>query len=392
MSINSKVVSKLIAITLIALTIGGCGSKEKQSPPSVEQGKAEKQNEHPNEKGEGIHLTPEEKMRAGIVTAAAEKREVQDQLILTANIAANQERLAHVTPRVEGKLSKVMANLGDMVNAGSPLAEIDSIQMGEARAQYRSSQSELALAHANFDRINRLYEEEVVPQKQWLESKSLFERANSAAKADSERLRMYGGLNKQDGSTYIVTAPFKGLVIEKTVVMGELAKTSDVIFTIADVSTVWIEADIAEKDLGKLSVGQAASVTVTAYPDEVFKGKVSYISNTLEKATRTVKARIELPNPESKLRIDMFAKASIELPGSKEIFVVPSEAVVILQGINTVYVENGDSFEARPIDIGERLNNAVEVKSGINFGDQVVISGVYALKARQLKSQISDEH
>ena len=126
--------------------------------------------------------------------------------MLTANIVANQDRLAHVTPRVEGKLVQVPAKLGDEVKPGQPLAVIDSIQMGEARAEFRRTQSELELAKANFERNDRLYKEQVVPQKQWLEAKSALERAQSAANAQRERLRMYGGLGSNGGSTFIVTA------------------------------------------------------------------------------------------------------------------------------------------------------------------------------------------
>jgi membrane fusion protein, heavy metal efflux system len=378
----------LLMSILVAMT-AGCGAKKADSPEEHEP--TEQKVEHPGEEG-AIHLTPEESQRAGIALKEVVKETVLDQLILTANIVANQDRLAHVTPRVEGKLSKVIANLGDTVSSGSPLAEIDSIQMGEARAQYRSAQSELSLAKANFERIDRLFKEEVVPQKQWLESKSAYERATFAARAESERLRMYGGLAQQNGSTYIVTAPFKGTVIEKNAVIGELAKPADIIFTIADISTVWIEANVAENELSKIAIGKEATVSVTAYPGEEFKGKVGYISNTVDRDTRTVKARIELPNPEGKLRIDMYARASLSMSGSKDVMIVPKEAVVIIQGQDTVYVTKNDAYEARAVKLGDRLTDSVVVTSGLSAGEQVVIKGAYALKSRQLKSQISDEH
>jgi cobalt-zinc-cadmium efflux system membrane fusion protein len=274
--------------------------------------------------------------------------------------------------------------------------------MGEARAQYRSSQSELALAQANYERISRLYEDKVVPQKQMIESQAALERAKSAAYADSERLRMYGGLSKengfkQSGSTYVLTAPFAGIVLEKNAVIGELAKATDSIFTIADMSAVWIEADVPEKDLKGIAIGQAATVTVSAYPEEIFSGKVSYLTSMVDKTTRTVKARIELLNPDQKLRIDMFATATLNHAASRAVLVVPADAVVMIQGIPHVYialqkVAQQYSFEARPVALGQRVNTDVEIKSGLREGERMVQSGVYSLKARQLKSQISDEH
>jgi cobalt-zinc-cadmium efflux system membrane fusion protein len=355
---------------------------------------------HPDTQA-ALTFSEAERQQFGISVAPVVKQALQDQLTFTANIVANQNKLAHVTPRIEGKLAKVIANLGDQVKAGQALAEIDSIQMGEARAQYRSSQSELSLAQANFERISRLYADKVVPQKQMIESQAALERAKSASYADSERLRMYGGLSKQNGSnggsTYVLTAPFAGIVLEKNAVIGELAKTTDSIFTIADMSTVWIEADVPEKDLKDMAIGKTATVSVSAYPEETFSGKVSYLASIVDKTTRTVKARIALPNPDHKLRIDMFANAVISHLATKESLVVANDAVVIIQGVPHVYIVQNKTgqqytFEARPVAIGQRVNAYVEIKNGLREGEVISEAGVYALKARQLKSQISDEH
>lgn len=371
------------------MLLSGCSSKD---VPDSETKAISSVPEESEANEDVIKLSNTEVQQSQLTVTPASKRAVQDQLTFTANIQANQNKLAHVTPRIEGKLSKVIANLGDRVKTGQILAEIDSIQMGEARAQYRSSKTDLALAQANFDRISKLYEDKVVPQKQLIESQSALERAKSALYADSERLRMYGGLTEQNGSTYLLKAPFDGIVIEKNVVIGELASPANTIFTIADMSSVWIDADVPERDLQSLAVGKSASVTVTAYPDEVFQGKVSYLSSVVDKTTRTVKARIELPNPNLKLRIDMFAKVLFSHAGTKDVFVVPNSAVVMVQGIPNVYINEKGGFTPRAVELGSRYNEVVEIKSGLKEGELVVQTGVYALKARQLKSQISDEH
>jgi len=372
------------------LLLSGCSSKSNQAA----EAKAEPSTVATEAKTDEdlIKLSSTEIQQSSVTIAKVTKQPIQDQLSFTANILANQNKLAHVTPRIEGKLSKVIANLGDHVKTGQTLAEIDSIQMGEARAQFRSSKTDLALAQANFDRISKLYEDKVVPQKQFIESQSALERAKSALYADSERLRMYGGLGQPSGSTYVLKAPFNGIVIEKNAVIGELANPADTIFTIADMSTVWIDADVPERDLRYLEVGKTASVTVTAYPDEVFTGKVSYLSSVVDKTTRTVKARIELPNADQKLRIDMFAKVVLDHSGSKEVLVVPNTSVVMVQGIPNVYVSEGGGFKARAVELGDRYNEYVEIKTGLSEDESIVQTGVYALKARQLKSQISDEH
>lgn len=385
----------LVAVTLSLLLTSCDSSKAPEASVEVTEQSTktmlvEGATEHKNENGK-IHLSAEELQQSGVIITEAQEEEISDQLVLSANITANQDRIAYVAPRVEGKLIKVTANLGDQVKAGQSLAVIDSIQMGEARAEYRHAQSELKLAEANFQRIDRLYKEEVVPQRQWLESKAAHERAQTSAREGAEHLRILVGSSDTGISTFVITAPFSGVVIEKDAVLGELAKPEGKLFTIADLNTVWIEADVSEKDLGKLTIGSPATIMVSSFPNESFKGKVSYISSIFDKQTRTVKARIELPNHDRKLRIDMFARVVIYLSSAREALILPQEAVLLVQGQSTVYVQTEDGFEARPVELGEQLSKDIVITSGLKAGEQVVTSGAYALKSRQLKSQIGEE-
>ena len=391
-------IKKIAVAVTLSLLLSSCGASKapesaKETTDNKEQPAKASTTENATEpKGESgkIHLSAEELQQSNITVTKIQLEKVSDQLILSANITANQDRIAFVAPRVEGKLIKVTANLGDQVKTGQSLAVIDSIQMGEARAEYRHAQSELKLAEANFQRTDKLYKDEVVPQRQWLEVKNAYERAQTTARESADHLHILVGSSDTGISTFVITAPFSGVVIEKDAVMGELAKPEGKLFTIADLSTVWIEADVSEKDLGKLSVGSLATVTVSSFPDDSFKGKVSYISSIFDKQTRTVKARIELPNPDRKLRIDMFARAMVDLSSSREALILPQEAVLLVQGQSTVYVQTENGFEARPVEVGEQLNKGVVITSGLKSGEQVVISGAYALKSRQLKSQIGD--
>jgi membrane fusion protein, heavy metal efflux system len=400
MPISSKNVIEIlikkiaIAVTL-SILISSCGTSKvpeaaEQSDKTSTEVKSSSGKGTVGNKADEIQLSAEEIQQSGVKVTAIQPEKVSDQLILSANITANQDRIAFVAPRVEGKLIKVTANLGDQVKARQSLAVVDSIQMGEARAEYRLAQSELKLAEANFQRIDKLYKEDVVPQRQWLESKNAFERAQTSAKEGADHLHILVGSSDTGVSTYVITAPFSGVVIKKDAVIGELTKPETKLFTIADLSTVWIEADVSEKDLGKLAVGSPATVTVSSFPDESFKGMVSYISSIFDKETRTVKARIELPNPDRKLRIDMFARAVIDLTSSREALILPQEAVLLVQGQSTVYVQTEGGFEARAVEVGEQLNKGVVITSGLKAGEQVVTGGAYALKSRQLKSQIGD--
>ena len=170
--------------------------------------------------------------------------------------------------------------------------------------------------------------------------------------------------------------------------LGEYAQPYQAMFTIADLSSVWIEVDIYERDLSAVAVGAQATATVAAYPGERFAGKVTYISSLLDRETRTAKARVELSNPDGRLKPGMFADVLIDTPTKTEAIRLPDTALVLLQGQMTAFVGGEEGFEARPVETGERAGGMVTIRSGLDPGERVVTAGAYALKARLLKSQI----
>jgi cobalt-zinc-cadmium efflux system membrane fusion protein len=218
----------------------------------------------------------------------------------------------------------------------------------------------------------------------------------AALRAASDRLRLLGGAPGAAGNSvsgFAVTAPFAGTVIEKKVTLGELATPSEPMFTVADLSRVWIQAALPEAALSKVRVGASAKVTVPAYPGEAFTGKVGHIGAMLDKDTRTVAARIEVPNADGRLKPEMFATATIEAVGEKrEAIALPDAAIVLLEGKPTIFVFEQGAYEAREVEPGERIAGRTVLKSGVKPGDQVVTEGAYALKARKLKSQLGHGH
>lgn len=392
--------SLLLVSSLSATLLAGCGDK-----PAPEQGvsqKTEPANQgaqiSPSEKPEEktaeklLDLSDAEIHQAGIKIQKLELQEKSDQIVVTATIQANQDRLAHVAPRVPGRIVKVNASLGDRVKPGQALATLDSIELGEARSSYLQAASEAAVVQAGFDRAQRLQTENIIPEKDYLRARAEHEKARAALRAAGDKLRMMGvSPEKLSGSVFPLTAPFSGTVIEKKAVLGELAQPDASLFTVADLSTLWIESDLFEKDLGKVRVGAQAAVTVSAYPGEVFKGRLTYISSTMDRETRTVKARVEVPNPDGRLKPEMFATVAIGTGGSVKALLVPEGAVLLLQGQPTVFVAESGGFEPRAVEVGERVQGYTVLKSGVVAGENVVVSGAYALKARLLKSQIGAE-
>lgn len=391
-------------LTVSAGVLAGCGKSEAPGSKTEAAGSkdthAEKaggtgKQEHGKEEGH-LKLSPQERETAGLKIEDLQEQPLADQVALTATIKANQDRIAHVAPRVPARLVKVMANLGDKVRSGQAMAQLDSLELGEAHSAYQQARSQLALATADYERAQKLKADDIIPDKEFLRTRSEYEKAKSAQRSAADRLRLLdaGHTDNEQGSPseFPLRAPFEGTVIEKKAVLGELAQPDRSLFTVADLSNLWIEANLFEKDLSRVRVGAAATVTVSAYPGEEFKGKLTYISSTVDKETRAVVARVEVPNPDGRLKPEMFATALIATGTTARALAVPQEAVLMLNGQPTIFVAEGDEFEARPVETGAKVGNRVLVSSGLKAGEQVVTRGAYVLKAKMLKSQIGDSH
>lgn len=397
----------LAATAAAAVLVSGC---KDDPPPAVVAGTpakavAGKEDSHGKDDGLGkeeaghaegkaIRLSEDEQRVAGVRVEPVEVQEVADQLVVTATIQANQDRLARLAPRVPGRIVGIAANLGDRVSAGQVLARLDSIEVGEARSSYAQLESEARVARGNMERAERLQAEQVVSQKDYLRARAEHEKAQAALRAAGDKLTMLGlGGDKADGlSTFPLAAPFGGTVIEKHAVLGELAQPDKPIFGIADLSVLWIEASLPEKDLPRVKVGDAAFISVAAYPGERISGKLTYLGSVMDKETRTLRSRIEVRNADGRLKPEMFATAAIQTRSMGKAIVLPDEALVLVSGQQTVFVQDSDGFEPRTVEAGDRLQGRTVVKAGLKPGERVVTAGTYALKARMLKSLIGEGH
>lgn len=400
MNHRDPITVRLAATIVVALLLTACGGDDKkpsEAKPGTEQKtEAGKHEEGKHDEGSVIKLSEAEAKRAGIQLQALQPQSQADVVTVTATIRANQDKIARVASRVEGRITRVLVNLGDTVRAGQPLASLDSVALGEAQSAFLQSQASHRVAQTDFDRAKALAAEEIIPQREFLRAKAELDKSSAELRAAEDKLRLLGASPQRGGraaAAFEVHAPLAGTVIEKKATTGELAAPSDALFTVADLSRVWIEANLSEDMLAKVRPGANATVSVAAYPGERFAGNVTYIAGVLNKDTRTIGARIEVDNKDRRLKPEMFATAVIETGASKDkVLSVPDAAIVLLQGQPTVFVQERGGFEPRPVELGDKLGGRTALKSGVNAGEQVVAAGAYALKARLLKSQISDEH
>lgn len=390
----------VLCLAALAAALTACGGGANKPAPAASaaaaEGKKADKGGEPDEKG-GLKLSEEEAKRAGIRVEELKLQAVADTLTVTATVRPNQDRVARVAPRVEGRVTGVSANLGDRVRAGQALATLDSLVIGEAHSALLQAQAANRVAQSDFKRAEALNADEIIAQKDFLRARADYEKSGTELRAAQDKLRLLGVSPDASGtraqSTFAVVAPFAGTVIQKKATLGDLATPSEPLFTVADLSKVWIEASLPEAALAKVRSGAAATVTVSAYPGERFAGRVTYLASVLDKDTRSVAARIKVDNKDGRLKPEMFGTAVIETGGdARQALSVPDAAILLLQGQPTVFVAEHGGYEARPVELGEKLGGRTVIKSGIAAGDQLVAAGAYALKARLLKSQISDEH
>ena len=386
------------AIAAVVLALAGAGSWM-----VLGQGGAGKHEEdkHAEEGGhkEGsdeLTLTSDEAAKAGIQVQAVQPQPVIETVQATATIQANQERIAFVAPRVEARVRSVAVKLGDNVRAGQALATLDSVQVGEAYAAWVQAQSELRIAEGDLKRVESLAADEIVPRKELLRAQAEREKAAAAARNAADRLQLLGaspGTGSSAVSLLTVTSPIAGTVIERKATLGGLASPAESLFTIADLSRVWIQAALPESALAKVRIGADARITVPAYPTQVFQGRVSHIGAGVDKDTRTASARIEVANPEGKLKPEMFANAVIQTGNAgRSSISLPDDAVVLMQGQPTVFLFDAGAYVPRGVQTGERSGGRTTIVSGIQPGEQVVTAGAYALKARKMKSSVGHGH
>jgi cobalt-zinc-cadmium efflux system membrane fusion protein len=343
-----------------------------------------------------IAMTAQVQKRNGVVVAPAKKLRLAGAINATGKVEANADRIAHVSPRIPGKIVAVRASLGDSVSSGQSLATLDSVELGEALNRYQQSKTKHALAQSNMDRIKGLVEKKIAARKDIFLAETDFKTAQTELHTDEERLSLYGvSAAELEASNHRkpllpVRSPIAGIITEKHAIVGELSDPSKSLYTVADLSSVWVMVDINEKDLSRVRTGQNATVIIGAYPDLTFRGRINHLADAVDQATRTVKARIEVANPGRKLKPEMFATVELALAAdAPPVLAVPEDALQEVNGRKVLFVaENDTEFELRPVETGRTAGGMVEIVSGLKEGERYAVKGSFMLKAEQKKSEL----
>lgn len=374
--------------------------------PTIQAGvhAGEEGGEHAEEGGYGaelVVLTAAELDEFGIVVRTAGPGTMAVEKKLPGEIRANEDRYAHVTPRVEGVVRSVSANVGSYVRAGQTMAVIESRELADLKADYLAALEREELAQASFDREERLYNQEITAEADYLEARQELAEARIRTRSARQKLIALGFSDgyiqalPQEGErslvTYPLTAPISGSVVEKHIVPGEAVEAATDAFEVADLSTVWADLSVYQRDLGVVREGQ--DVVIDAGPGQPrTRGTISYVRPIVGEETRTAIARAVVPNPDGMLRPGQFVTGLLAVDAVEVPVVVPTTALVGVEGETVVFVQTEEGFKARPVQVGDRTGGQAAITSGLEPGDRYVAEGAFALKAELGKSEMDAGH
>ena len=350
-----------------------------------------------------ISIDPEAAKRAGIKTETAGETLLTPGTVpaqvTTGIVQSNAYRTTPVVSLVGGILRRVTAELGQTVTQGQTMAVVFSDDLAMAQSRYLNAVADLDEHHKHHARTVRLVEIGAASREELEQATTKLRSAEAEVASQRQRLMLLGLTERriaqlktpaQVSSEVSLPAPVSGTVISRTGNPGEVIQADKEIIRIADLSSVWVMGQVYEKDLGKVVVGSGASITSDAYPGRVFRGRVSFVDPTLDPATRTAQARVELANPGQALKIGMFVNVAFAALGGSESTtpVIPKTAVQNINNQQVVFVETAmpNTYAMRPVKLGPEVNGQYPVLEGLTAGERIVTEGSFLLRAEWLKT------
>ncbi len=394
--------NRILAFSLCGtLLLAGCKGKLTASEGGESQTESA-------QKSSFVEMSVSAQRHVGMVIEPAQVTQLNKYLRATGTVQPIDSQVGVVGPLARGRIVEVKAKVGDRVRSGQTLAIFDNIEAGELLAQEQSARAELERLNAQLipatrqaQRSRRLAYIGAGSEKDYESSKAELDeiRANIRSQQAvidgiAQRLRRFGIPGDSPGTTFLtpLKAPFAGVVTRAKASPGDVVEAGEDVFTVADLSRVWVQAEVYEKDLGRIRIGQSAFIAVDTYPNRTFEGKVAYISDVLDPQTRTARVRCEVANPEIQLKTDMFANVELPTTLSKQALAVPTTALQDVDGKNVVFVRHSPTqFEKREVEKGVTVRDRTEIVSGLKPGEPVVTQGAFHLKSILAGSALGED-
>jgi len=358
----------------------------------------------------GQNTTPAPTKNSAIEIELVGPQSIAGVIPATGKVLVPEDRVAVIGPVNEGRIVRLFAGQGSRVQKGQKLADLESADIDQAEADYlkaladyenarRSSAAEIRLAQANYDRTKLLYEKTITAGKNLQTAEHDLEVAKAAGESSvngakatltaARRHLLILGLSnstidslpqKPDlAAVFSLNSPIAGTVIERNATVGASVGTDANLFKIIDLSRVWIDANVFEKDLARVRMGQEVKVNLPALPGSTYTGRVILIDSVVDPETRTIKVRTEVANPDSRLKPDMFANVEIVTDLNRSAISIPQTAVLNDGGKTVVFVAEGNGYQKREVHTGIQNGDRLEIVEGLSPGEKVVVKGNYLL-------------
>jgi cobalt-zinc-cadmium efflux system membrane fusion protein len=416
----------IFLLSLFSLLIFvSCGGGEKATPASPEQDThehegqpSETQDPEAIETGEDehqdLHLSPQKQKEWGIVVGSTTRQDVASKTKLPGILTLNQNKTAHISSLIGGKVASLAVDLGDRVRKGQLLLTINSPEFVQAQADFLQTVAKLNLSRKEYERAKLLLKEKALEEREFLRREAEFEKLSTEVGGLGAILHSYG-LDHEQTEKLIekcasrkpdddlceladpnlpVLSPLSGIIIFRDVIVGEHVEPNKILFTASDLRTLWALLDAYEKDLPYISKDSQVTIHSSLYPDKEFTGKITYISNTIDEKLRTIKIRVEVKNDDGLLKPNMYIQGIVENKAvGQNLLAVPEEAVQTLNGEKIVFIlEDKDIFAAQHVELGKKIGNKRIIAKGLEEGQKIVIRGAFSLKAELNKGTFGHAH
>lgn len=311
---------------------------------------------------------------------------------LPGEVKLNEDRTAHVTPRVDGIVQEVQANLGQQVRKGELLAVVASAEVSEQRSTLAAAEKRAALAASVYEAEKKLWEDKVSARQDYLKAEQEWQEAAIAVQNARQKLVALGATGSGRGpfNRLEIRAPFDGLIVDKHIAVGEAVGAETKVFTVSDLRQVWAEVVVPAKDLEIVRVGTEA-VLHSAASDAAVKGTVSFVSSMIGEQTRAARARVVLDNPKLAWRPGLFVDVDVVTGAAEVPVAVEKEALQVMNGTQVVFQRVREGFQPVPVTVGRSDGKLVEITSGLRQGAQYAAAHSFTIKAEQGKGAAAHE-
>jgi membrane fusion protein, heavy metal efflux system len=385
-----------LALAWVALA-AGCSHDRREAAPAESR------------KASGlIEIGAEAQKNFGMRVEPARIHDLHEYLQVPGTVQPTNSRVTAIRPLARGRLHEVLVRVGDRVRQGQLLATYDNIEAGELAAQLASARAELERLRVQERNLARqagrardLADIGAIPKKELEQAAADQQSAEQTIRSQEgvmagilARLMRFGisQPDLQSPPLTSITSPLTGVITKQDASPGETIESTSNLFTVADLSAVWVQAEVYEKDLGRVRVGQPAFIHVDTYPEKQFAGKVTYVSDFLDPQTRTAKVRCEVPNGDMRLKLDMYANVDLPTTLSRRTLAVPAGAIQEVGDKTVVFVQKEPTrFAPRWVTAGNRVRDLVEITRGLAGGEPVVVAGAYHLKSVLVGKELTEE-